>query len=128
MGVLLRRRRGRHAAEGCAGVSCRGGAAWRDRLDLSLPPHARHHLCADGRRHLERARELYDPEQHSQSKYFYGQDIGATALSYLCWALWHLGYVDQAAAVAVEAKTRAEASSHPFTLAYTICHARGMMD
>src|SRR6266508_4001850 len=83
---------------------------------------------AAGRRHLERARELYDPEQHSQSKYFYGQDIGATALSYLCWALWHLGYVDQAAAVAVEAKTRAEASSHPFTLAYTICHARGMMD
>jgi predicted ATPase len=46
----------------------------------------------------------------------------------LCWALWHLGYVDQAAAVAVEAKTRAEASSHPFTLAYTICHAHGMMD
>jgi predicted ATPase len=83
---------------------------------------------AAGRQHLERARELYDPEHHSQSKYFYGQDIGATALSYLCWALWHLGYVDQAAAVAAEAKTRAEASSHPFTLAYTICHARGMMD
>ena len=58
----------------------------------------------------------------------YGQDIGATALSYLCWALWHLGYVDQAAAVAAEAKKRAETLSHPFTLAYTICHARGMMD
>src|SRR5262249_55207467 len=57
-----------------------------------------------GRQHLERARELYDSEHHSQSKYFYGQDIGATALSYLCWALWHLGYVDQAAAVAAEAK------------------------
>jgi predicted ATPase len=83
---------------------------------------------AAGRQHLERARELYDPEHHSQSKYFYGQDIGATALSYLCWALWHLGYVDQAAAVAAEAKKRAEALSHPFTLAYTICHARGMMD
>ena len=58
----------------------------------------------------------------------YGQDIGATALSYLCWALWHLGHVDQAAAVATEAMQRAEALSHPFTLAYTICHARGMMD
>jgi class 3 adenylate cyclase/predicted ATPase len=81
-----------------------------------------------GRQHLERARELYDPEHHSQSKYSYGQDIGATALSYLCWALWHLGYVDQAAAVAAEAKKRAETLSHPFTLAYTICHARGMMD
>jgi predicted ATPase len=83
---------------------------------------------ADGRQHLERARELYDPEHHSQSKYFYGQDIGATALSYLCWALWHLGYVDQAVAVAAEATKRAEALAHPFTLAYTICHARGMMD
>jgi predicted ATPase len=83
---------------------------------------------ATGREHLRRARELYDPEHHSQSKYLYGQDIGATALSYLCWALWHLGYVDQAAAVAAEAKTRAEALSHPFTVAYTICHACGMMD
>jgi predicted ATPase/class 3 adenylate cyclase len=81
-----------------------------------------------GRQHLERARELYDPEHHSQSKHLYGQDIGATALSYLCWALWHLGYVDQAAAIAAEATKRAEALSHPFTLVYTICHARGMMD
>ncbi len=81
-----------------------------------------------GRKHLERAWELYDPLHHSQSMYLYGQDIGATALSYLCWALWHLGYVDQAAAVAAEAKKRADTLSHPFTLAYTICHARGMMD
>jgi predicted ATPase len=71
---------------------------------------------AAGRQHLERARELYDPVHHSQSKYFYGQDIGATALSYLCWALWHLGHLDQAGAVAAEAKKRAEALSHPFTL------------
>jgi predicted ATPase len=46
----------------------------------------------------------------------------------LCWALWHLGYVDQAAAVAAEATQRAEALAHPFTLAYTLCHARGMID
>src|SRR6266576_4067 len=83
---------------------------------------------AAGRQHLERARELYDPEHHSQAKYLYGQDIGATALSYLCWALWHLGYVDQAATIAAEAKKRAKSLSHPFTLAYTICHAGGMMD
>jgi class 3 adenylate cyclase/predicted ATPase len=83
---------------------------------------------AAGRQHLERALELYDPEHHSQSKYLYGQDIGATALSYLCWALWHLGYVDQATAIAAEAKKRADALSHPFTLVYTICHALGMMD
>ena len=76
-----------------------------------------------GRQHLECARKLYDPEHHSRSKYLYGQDIGATALSYLCWALWHLGYVDQAVEVAAEATKRAEALAHPFTLAYTLCHA-----
>src|SRR5262249_22098544 len=66
-------------------------------------------------------------EHHSQSKYFYGQDIGATALSYLCWALWHLGYVDQAAAVAAEGKKSAEAVCHSFSLGYTIFHARGII-
>ena len=81
-----------------------------------------------GREHLQRAWQLYDPERHSQSMYLYGQDIGATALSYLCWGLWHLGYVDKAAEVAAEAMKRAQALAHPFTTAYTICHARGMMD
>jgi class 3 adenylate cyclase/predicted ATPase len=81
-----------------------------------------------GRGHLEQARKLYDPEHHPRFRFQYGQDIGATALCYLCWALWHLGYVDQASDVAAEAVKRAEAISHPHTLAYTLCHARGMMD
>jgi class 3 adenylate cyclase/predicted ATPase len=80
------------------------------------------------RRHLEQARGLYDPDYHSRHPFQYGQDIGATVLCYLSWALWHLGYVDQAAEVASEAVERAEAIPHPFTLAYTLCHARGMMD
>jgi class 3 adenylate cyclase/predicted ATPase len=81
-----------------------------------------------GRWHLERARELYDPVNHTPFRYQYGQDIGATALCYLCWALWHLGYVKQAASVSTEAMAIAEALSHPHTLAYTICHALGMLD
>ena len=81
-----------------------------------------------GRQHLERARALYNPEEHSRFRYQYGQDIGVTALCYLCWALWHLGYFDQASEVAAEALRRAEEVSHPHTLAYTICHALGMMD
>jgi len=80
------------------------------------------------RQHLGQARDLYDPENHLNFRYQYGQDIGAAALCYLCWALWHLGFIDQAAAVATEAVKHAEAASHPHTLAYTICHARGMMD
>jgi class 3 adenylate cyclase/predicted ATPase len=80
------------------------------------------------RQHLERAQALYDPQHHPPFRYQYGQDIGATVLCYLSWALWHLGYVDQASRFAADAVKHAEALAHPFTLAYTIGHARGMMD
>lgn len=81
-----------------------------------------------GRRHLEEARSLYDPISHARFRYQYGQDIGAAGLCYLSWALWHLGHVEQAAQVAREAIAYAERLSHPHTTAYTICHARGMLD
>jgi predicted ATPase/class 3 adenylate cyclase len=81
-----------------------------------------------GRRHLERARALYDPQEHARFRYQYGQDIGATALCYLSWALWHLGYFDQASEVAAQAVRHADEVSHPHTQVYTICHARGMLD
>ena len=83
---------------------------------------------AAARRHLEQARALHDPDRPSQEAFHYGQDIGATVLCYLSWALWHLGYVEQASEVADDAVRRAEAIPHPFTLVYTLCHARGMMD
>jgi predicted ATPase len=83
---------------------------------------------AAGLHHLKRARALYDAQQHSSYRHQYGQDIGAAALCYLGWALWHLGYVDQASTVAAEAMKHAEGLSHPHTLAYTICHARAFMD
>jgi predicted ATPase/class 3 adenylate cyclase len=81
-----------------------------------------------GRQHLERARALYDPHEHARFRYQYGQDIGATALCYLSWALWHLGYFDQASEVAAQAVQHADEVSHPHTMVYTICHARGMLD
>jgi class 3 adenylate cyclase/predicted ATPase len=81
-----------------------------------------------GRRHLEQARAIYEQGFESDHIYQYGQEIGATALCYLSWALWLLGYVDQAADVADRAVKHAEALSHPHTLAYVICHARGMID
>src|SRR5262245_18575434 len=54
---------------------------------------------AEGLHHLKRARTLYDSKHHACYRYQYGQDIGAAALCYLSWTLWHLGYVDQAATV-----------------------------
>jgi predicted ATPase len=81
-----------------------------------------------GLHHLKQARALYDWEHHASYRHQYGQDIGASALCYLSWALWHLGYIDQASEAAAEAIKLAEKSSHPHTLVYTICHARGFMD
>ena len=81
-----------------------------------------------GRRQLEQARALSEHDLESAHLYNYGQEIGATALCYLSWALWQLGYVDQAVDVASRAVKHAEGLSHPHTLVYTICHARGMID
>jgi DNA-binding response OmpR family regulator/class 3 adenylate cyclase/predicted ATPase len=83
---------------------------------------------ASGLHHLKQARALYDPEHHADYRHQYGQDIGAAALCYLSWALWHLGHFDQASEVATEAMKLAEKLPHPHTLVYTICHARGFMD
>ena len=66
-------------------------------------------------------------ERHA-GYYQFGQDIGVSILCYLSWTLWHLGHVDQATEAATEAMKLAEKLSHPHTLVYTICHARGFMD
>jgi DNA-binding response OmpR family regulator/class 3 adenylate cyclase/predicted ATPase len=78
--------------------------------------------------HLEQARALHDLQDHAPLQYQYGQDVGAAALCYLSWTLWHLGSVDQASQVAADALKRAEQLSHPHTQVFTICHARGMID
>jgi predicted ATPase/class 3 adenylate cyclase len=83
---------------------------------------------ATGCSHLRQAWALYDPERHACYRYQYVQDIGAATLCYLSWALWHLGYFDQASEAAAKALKLAEKLSHPHTIAYTICHARGFMD
>ena len=38
----------------------------------------------------------YDRERHHSSAFVYGQDVGVLYLAYLSWALWLLGYADQA--------------------------------
>jgi DNA-binding response OmpR family regulator/class 3 adenylate cyclase/predicted ATPase len=80
-----------------------------------------------GLQHLRRAHALYEPDRHAPYLYRYGQDIGVAAQCYLSWALWHLGYVDQAYSVADAAVQRAERLGHPHTLVYALCHARAFM-
>jgi predicted ATPase len=78
--------------------------------------------------HLKQAWAQYNPEHHVAYRYQYGQEIGASTLCYLSWALWHRGYIEQGLDTAMEALALAEKLSHPHTLVYTICHARGFMD
>jgi predicted ATPase len=78
--------------------------------------------------HLNQARALYRSAPSPANRYQYGQDVEAAILCYLSWALWHVGQVNQALKVATEAINIAEKLSHPHTLVYTICHARGFID
>jgi predicted ATPase len=72
------------------------------------------------RPHLERAASLYRPDEHREFAFRYGQDIGASALCFLSWALWHDGYPDQAMRTADRALLHAREFGHAYTLAYTV--------
>jgi hypothetical protein len=81
--------------------------ALAERQPASAPRAVGHRMLGTGllytgdfrqaRPHLELAASLYRPEEHREFAFRYGQDIGASALCYLSWALWHDGYPDQAA-------------------------------
>ena len=63
--------------------------------------------------------EDYRPDEHRDSAFQYGQDIGVTAFVHLSWALWHRGYPDQSA----RAADRALAYSRELGDAHTLAHA-----
>jgi DNA-binding winged helix-turn-helix (wHTH) protein/predicted ATPase len=75
------------------------------------------------RKHLERSRDLYDPQQHHGQAVLYGQDPGVLSLCHLGWVLWGLGYPEAARESAAQAVTLATAREHPFSLAYALCFA-----
>ncbi len=98
----------------------------------SAPRLIGHRLLATGqlvtgdfrqaRPHLELAASLYRPEEHREFAFHTSQDIGASALCYLSWALWHDGYPDQAARTADRALLHAREFGHAHTLANTLWH------
>jgi predicted ATPase len=69
--------------------------------------------------HFETAASLHRPDEHRDSAFQYGQDIGVTAFVQLSWALWHRGYPDQSA----RAADRALAYSRQLRHAHTLSHA-----
>jgi predicted ATPase len=74
------------------------------------------------RPHLELATSLYRAEEHREFAFRYGQDIGASALCVLSWALWHDGYPDLATQTADRALRHAREFGHAYTFAYTLWH------
>ena len=70
------------------------------------------------RDHLELAVALSNPERDRELAFRFALDIGATARAYLVLALWPLGEVDRARAVAEEAIALATRTEHAPTLAF----------
>ena len=79
--------------------------------------------------HFETAASLYRPDEHRDSAFHYGQDIGVSAFVQLSWALWHRGYPDQSARAADRALAYSRELGHAHTLAHALCvgrHGRGL--
>jgi class 3 adenylate cyclase/predicted ATPase len=70
--------------------------------------------------HQEQGIVLYDPQHHRSLAFLYGQDPGVTCRGFAAWALWHLGYPDQALKRIGEALTLAQQLSHPFSLSWAL--------
>jgi hypothetical protein len=73
--------------------------------------------------HFETAASLYRPDEHHDSAFHYGQDIGVSAFVQLSWALWHRGYPDQSARAAERALALSQQLGHAHTLATAFGHA-----
>ena len=72
------------------------------------------------REHLASVIGFYDPEEHHAMASVRGQDPGVSALAWMSWTLWLLGYPDQACEQAGEALALAAELEHPFTLGFAL--------
>ena len=78
---------------------------------------------AGARAHLEQGMALYHPQQHGSHAFLYGYDSGVHGLSFGAWALWYLGYPDQALRRIHDALSLAQEVSHPFSLGFALAFA-----
>jgi class 3 adenylate cyclase/predicted ATPase len=84
--------------------------------------------CGDHRaalEHAETAASLYRPEEHRDSAFHYGQDIGVSAFVVLSVALWHRGYPDRSARAVDRALALSRQLGHAPTLAHALSFAGG---
>jgi class 3 adenylate cyclase/predicted ATPase len=76
-----------------------------------------------GLAHFQTAASLYRPDEHRDSAFRYGQDVGVSVFVQLSWALWHRGYPDQSARAADRALAYSRQLGHAHTLAHAFFHA-----
>ena len=75
---------------------------------------------------VEQAKEmnaLYDPEKHGFLAYIFGSDLGVVNRCFGAWALWFMGYPDQAQKEYDLAMEHAYKSGHPHTTAFALTGA-----
>jgi class 3 adenylate cyclase/DNA-binding winged helix-turn-helix (wHTH) protein/predicted ATPase len=70
--------------------------------------------------HLEHGIALYDPWQSRKLAFSRGTDPGVECLARVAWALWWLGYPDQALARGHEAIALAQQLSHLYSLVFAL--------
>jgi tetratricopeptide (TPR) repeat protein len=72
--------------------------------------------------HLEQGIALYNPQEHRALAFRTGIDPGLWCLSYVAFALWILGYPDQALRRSHEALSLAQEAPHPPSLAAVLAY------
>jgi predicted ATPase len=78
-----------------------------------------HGEFARARGHLEQGLSFYDPARHRDLAFQHGgYDVRVACESFLAWALWFLGYPDQAVNAARDALAWAREIAHPFSVAF----------
>ena len=75
---------------------------------------------AAARRHCEQSVAHYDAQQHSALAIEYGHDPAMSSLIFEAWALWLLGYPEQALRQSQASVTLAHGLAHPFSLVYAL--------
>jgi class 3 adenylate cyclase/tetratricopeptide (TPR) repeat protein len=86
--------------------------------------HLGEHVAA--RAFLEQGVALYDPQQCRILAFSRGSDPGVTCLARLSWALWLLGYAEQALERSREALALARDMPHAYSLAFAL-HFAGLI-
>jgi len=73
--------------------------------------------------HAKEMNALYDPEKHGFLAYIFGYDLGVINRGFGSWALWFLGYPDQARKDLDMAMEHAYRLDHPHTIAFGLVGA-----